>query len=340
MVSYSCQQCFNINYFITTNLFIMCYTSPKVTILVPNYNHALFLRERINSILSQTYQNFEIILMDDCSSDNSLEILNEFKTHHKVSHCFFNKFNEGYGKQWKKGISVAKGEYIWIAESDDFADETFLAELIPMLDENPNAGLVYCQSYKVDEQSNINKINSDWTSDLDDKRWDSNFTNNGLHEINNYLCKKCTIPNASGVLFRKSKLNLNDIQEDFIKMGDWYLWISILKKTELIFSSKPLNYFRDTSFSTRVLDTVPKLLKWYQEKITILNYLNRITNKRNRFVNDELNKMIEEYIKIVSIKKLLFSKFYFSEFIFTNFIFVNQKLLLKFDFKKYLKRLF
>ena len=317
----------------------MTTTEPKVTILVTNYNHASFLNERLNSILNQSYQNFEIILMDDCSSDNSLSVLEEYKNHPKVSNCIFNLKNEGYGKQWKKGISVAKGEYIWIAESDDFADRTFLAELVPMLDENPNAGLVYCQSYKVDEQSNIIKINSDWTADLDDKRWDSNFINNGLDEINNYLCKKCTIPNASGVLFRKSKLNLNDIQVDFIKMGDWYLWISILKKTELIFCSKPLNYFRDTSYSTRVLDTVPKLLKWYQEKITILNYLNSITHKRNRFVKYELKKMIEEYVKIVSIKELLFSKFYFSEFVFTNFILVNQKLLLKFDFKKYFKRI-
>src|SRR6478735_6868594 len=93
---------------------------PTVSVIVPNYNHAAYLPARINSILQQTYTDFELILLDDCSADNSREILENFRHHPKVSHIVYNEVNSGTTfKQWNKGIGLSKGKYIWIAESDD-----------------------------------------------------------------------------------------------------------------------------------------------------------------------------------------------------------------------------
>ena len=101
--------------------------NPKVSVIVPNYNHASYLKQRIDSILNQTFQDFEVIILDDCSTDNSLEVLSHYKNHNKVSHCVFNDTNSGSTfKQWDKGIQLAKGEWIWIAESDDWAEPEFL----------------------------------------------------------------------------------------------------------------------------------------------------------------------------------------------------------------------
>ena len=84
---------------------------PKVSVIVPNYNYGRYLTERIESILAQTYQNFELILLDDASSDSSIDILRQYQDHPKVSHCLVNEQNSGSPfPQWQKGIDLAQGE--------------------------------------------------------------------------------------------------------------------------------------------------------------------------------------------------------------------------------------
>jgi glycosyltransferase involved in cell wall biosynthesis len=89
--------------------------------------HASFLEERINSILKQTYKNYEIILLDDKSTDNSIEIIKRYENNYHISHIKINKTNNGSPFiQWEKGFNLAEGELIWIAESDDSCDADFL----------------------------------------------------------------------------------------------------------------------------------------------------------------------------------------------------------------------
>ena len=100
---------------------------PLVTIIVPNFNHADYLTQRLESIFSQTYDNFEVILLDDQSTDNSLTILSDFAARYPEKvRTIFNEVNSGgVFRQWEKGISAAKGDLIWIAESDDWASLIF-----------------------------------------------------------------------------------------------------------------------------------------------------------------------------------------------------------------------
>ena len=83
---------------------------PLVSVIIPNYNHQEYLKQRIDSILNQSFQDFEIILLDDKSTDNSLDILKSYAKHEKVSHLIINEKNSGSPfKQWFKGINLAKG---------------------------------------------------------------------------------------------------------------------------------------------------------------------------------------------------------------------------------------
>ena len=108
---------------------------PKVSVIVPNYNHARYLKARIDSILNQTFQDFELILLDDCSTDNSVELLQSYAGHPHVSHIVLNDRNTGSPfLQWQKGIGLAQGEYVWIAESDDTAQPDFLSTTVAVLD--------------------------------------------------------------------------------------------------------------------------------------------------------------------------------------------------------------
>src|SRR5476649_534842 len=116
-----------------------------VSVIVPNYNHARFLKERIDSVLNQTYRDFEVIILDDCSTDDSRSVIEEYRSNPKISNIILNEKNSGGTfNQWDKGIATAQGEYIWIAESDDYADVDFLNTLMAIIEQKPEIGLIYC----------------------------------------------------------------------------------------------------------------------------------------------------------------------------------------------------
>ena len=81
----------------------------KVSVIVPNYNHAIFLYRRLDSILRQTYSDFEIIILDDCSTDGSRNIIEQYRSNPKVSNIIYNETNSGTGfMQWVKGLRTAE----------------------------------------------------------------------------------------------------------------------------------------------------------------------------------------------------------------------------------------
>lgn len=222
---------------------------PKVSIIIPNYNHEHFLPQRLKSVYEQTYENFEVILLDDCSSDDSSKILQQYASHPKTSHIVFNEKNSGSPfAQWEKGIGLAGGEYIWIAESDDFCEIDFLEKLIPLFSKKENIGLVYSRSDNVDENGNF--YDHFWPDNLAAQRWKSSYYNEGKNEIRNFLKFRNTIPNASACIFRKQEFDFTIIKTMFYS-GDWLFWVTILLTSNISFCSEVLNHFRFHDKTTR-----------------------------------------------------------------------------------------
>ncbi|MGB9179720.1 MAG: glycosyltransferase family A protein [Pyrinomonadaceae bacterium] len=244
---------------------------PKVSVIVPNYNHARYLSERLDSILDQTYNDLELIILDDASTDDSCRILTRYYARPRVR-ILVNDRNSGSAfPQWNRGISLSKGEYIWIAESDDLADPHFLETLIPLLDENPGIGVAYCQSRLINLES-VNVGDSlNWTSDLDPERWKSDFINNGRDEISKYLIYKNTIPNASAVVTRRSTLSkVLPVDTSFKLCGDWMHWGRVLLQTDLAYVAEPLNHWRLESSNSRLYP--PGVIEW-QEGQRVIRHL-------------------------------------------------------------------
>jgi glycosyltransferase involved in cell wall biosynthesis len=238
-----------------------------ISVIIPNYNHAKFLKKRIDSILNQTFQDFELIILDDCSTDNSRETIESYRHLSNVS-IFYNSKNSGSPfKQWKKGIKLAKGKYIWIAESDDFAEPTFLDKMFEIL--NRGNGLAYCRSSDVD-QNGLKKSDFFWADGLDEKRWKNDFDNLGTDEIKNYLVYRCTIPNASACIFEKELAPLNCGFEKMRYCGDWLFWIKLLEKTSLGYTSQTLSSFRHHEGSTRNKKNERQELKKKLEMVSII----------------------------------------------------------------------
>ncbi len=210
--------------------------NPLVSVIIPNYNHARFLNRRIESILMQSYSNYEIIILDDCSSDNSIEIINQYKEHPKVSHILINDTNSGSTfKQWEKGFELAKGELIWIAESDDSCEPDILESLVKEFINDNHCVLAFCKSIKIDSDDNI----------IGEAGMGKDLHACGKSFFNHYLYRYCYINNASSAVFKKEMLHYVDQRyKNFKGSGDWILWIEISQLGNVAYVNKPLNYFR------------------------------------------------------------------------------------------------
>ncbi len=213
---------------------------PEVSVIIPNYNHGPYLKLRIDSILTQTYDDIEIIILDDCSSDNSAEIIEAYRNHPKVSHIVFNEVNSGSTfKQWTKGINLAIGKWIWIAESDDWAEKTFLETFVPVFTNPKNVSIAFCQSHVINGEGKIIKTSTNET--LQELM-------TGLEFIASRLIKRNVIINASMCVFRKENyysVSYKHTQYKFI--GDWLFWIEMAARGDVFISGKVLNYFRKHS---------------------------------------------------------------------------------------------
>lgn len=224
-----------------------------VTVIVPNYNHSRYLRLRLDSILAQTYRNFELIIMDDCSPDNSREVIEEYRQHEKVAHIIYNEQNSGSTfKQWNKGIKLAQGEAIWIAESDDYANPRLLERLVQQLQADEGVGLAYCSSYIVDEHGGIMNDNSWFYADLNPVLWQHDFVKPGKELILAYMLYRNIIPNASAVLFRKSAAEQAGPADETKRIvGDWLFWMSVIAPGKVAYVAEHLNFFRHHTQNVR-----------------------------------------------------------------------------------------
>lgn len=219
-----------------------------VSVIIPNYNHSQFLQKRIESVLQQTFQDFELIILDDCSTDDSKVIIEQYRDHPKVSHIIYNTINSGSTfKQWKQGLKLTSGKYIWFAESDDYADHFFLEKMVPQLEMKPEVGLVFCNSYVVDSTGNVQSKTNNWTGAYEAvQEADKTTLFKGLEFCLKHMFYLCRIPNASAVLFLKEPVinNLDWIDTSLRNSGDWKLWINICLENDVVWLNKDLNYFR------------------------------------------------------------------------------------------------
>ena len=222
-----------------------------VSVIIPCYNHADYLEARIESVLNQTYKKFEIIILDDCSNDNTAEILTQYAKHPLVKHCIFNKENSGSTfHQWNKGIALAQGDLIWIAESDDVAHEDFLKIMVQQFEHNDNLRLAYSQSYRMNAQGELTGTWKTHTDDIDVQQFEHSFSMCGLDFIKRYFKEKNIIPNASAVVFKKSSFyDMGAANPELKYIGDWDLWYRLLSQGDIYYHHECLNYFRyhDTS---------------------------------------------------------------------------------------------
>ena len=269
----------------------------KVSVIVPNYNYARFMYQRIYSILKQNYKIYELIILDDMSSDNSIEVIDEIvesiKEYVNIK-TIYNKTNGGSAfKQWQKGFDIATGDYIWIAEADDYCKRSLLNNLIKPVTKNDNIRISYCDTAFIDVDGHI--ILKSIKPEIDIQKsnhWNSSYTNNGLKEIKNYSFLNNTIANVSSCIIKKD--NYSSILRkagSFHQAGDWLIYVDIMAKGDISYIDKPINYYRlhgnnvsSTMNHQKHLDELNRLYNYYIKKYNLNNSHKKKIDKRKKFL--------------------------------------------------------
>lgn len=263
---------------------------PKVSVIIPNYNHANYLRQRIDSVLEQSYEDFEVIILDDCSPDDSRDIIKEYVNHPKISQIVYNEKNSGSTfKQWQKGIELARGEWIWIAESDDYCETDFLEKVLKSTVEN-DAVLGFSLSRFVNEKRELGR-----------RRFPSveGDVTDGKEYVKNKLLYSNHIYNASMVVFKKDCLDRGIFKtiESFKYAGDWVFFADLAKKGKITEVKEYLNYFR--RHSQNVTGSAMKKGLSFTEGLTAVKMIKKgLKINEYRFVRlwfSKLDKFSEEF---------------------------------------------
>jgi glycosyltransferase involved in cell wall biosynthesis len=224
----------------------------KVTAIVPNFNYAHLLGERLRSIDAQTVAVYELIVLDDRSTDDSLDTLvrlrSELRTEFSVVE---NAVNSGsVFRQWLRGAELAHGDMLWIAEADDACEPTFLASVLPPLVSEADVVLSFAQSKQIDDHGRV--VANDYlayTDDVDATQWRSDYIRPGVEEIRQALAIKNTIPNVSAVVFRADSLRQvlrEGIEEiaSFRIAGDWVTYMMLAAQGRVAYTAQSLNRHR------------------------------------------------------------------------------------------------
>jgi glycosyltransferase involved in cell wall biosynthesis len=268
---------------------------PKVSVIVPNYNHASFLEERMASIYKQTYQNIEVILLDDCSTDNSVAILKKYKAKFpEITRCYINDTNSGSPfSQWKKGISLAKGDLIWIAESDDSCDKDFLEKLVPYFSDD-SIILGYAHTIFIDHTGDRNSFTFEsYIAQIDPQKWNTSYSISAHDEVNSALGLLNTIPNVSSVVFRQIEgifPLFNDPEWQKMQVcGDWLFYLNLIRGGRIAFCRETHGYYRIYESSTSKSTHTQYI--YYQEHERVACAVARMYK-----VSDDL--LIRQYVRL------------------------------------------
>jgi glycosyltransferase involved in cell wall biosynthesis len=272
----------------------------KVSVIVPVYNTEKYLKNCIDSLLKQNFEDYEIIVINDLSPGNAEEIIKSYNDKKIV--YIKNKTNKGIGYNRNLGVKEAKGEYVCFIDSDDYVKEDFISKMYNYSKEN-NLDLCVCDYVNVDEKGNtLEEFNL------------SNFGITNYEENNKILCEINLGP--CNKLFKKDMLIKNKIKfSEKLKYEDLsFVALSIKNSAKIGKINEQLNYFtvhknsETTTRDKRVFDIFKQLdivrneykSGKYLDELTVSVLLNYTIQQRYQIDKDTQSKFIDDAFKYLN----------------------------------------
>ncbi|MBO0721956.1 MAG: glycosyltransferase family 2 protein [Blastocatellia bacterium] len=211
--------------------------SPKVSFVIPCYKLAHYLGDCLKSIFTQTFADFEVLIMDDCSPDNTPEVAAGFKDPRVIHHR--NPTNLGHIRNYNKGIEMTRGKYIWLISADDcLRSQIVLKKYVDLLDKNPQVGYVFCPAMilRDGKEAGVEGILR-WHRKRDDII--------SGREIVRYAAYSCPILSPTALVRRECYTRISMFQENQPRTSDWYLWAMFAMKYDVGYFAEPMVYYRE-----------------------------------------------------------------------------------------------
>lgn len=241
-----------------------------VSVVVASYNHAEFLEKRMESLINQTYQDMEILVIDDCSSDNSVEVLRRYESHPKVKLVIREK-NGGWVTVSNQGVAMSSGEFVIFANCDDDCEPRMIERLVEAMKIYPTVGIAFCRSLLVDENDRV--LCSDFV--MRERSFRMRCARDTLlagAEMSRFLLHSCVIPNLSAALIRRECFaKVGNLSSAYSVCCDWDLFFRIVESYDVAYITEMLNRFRQHKTT---ICSVTKDRVIYQEYFRLL--LNKI----------------------------------------------------------------
>lgn len=207
---------------------------PRVTFVVPCYKLAHLLRDCVDSILAQTYRDFEVLIMDDCSPDTTPEVAATFSDP-RVRHVR-NEVNLGHLRNYNRGIELARGEYLWLISADDCLRRPYVLErFVAAMEQHRDAGFVFCPAMHVRDGQDIGVSCSLGDRDLAFGRG---------HFLEWPLLAGNSI-SAPAVMARKALYHeVGGFPLDMPYAGDWFIWCAFAVHAGVVYLAEPMVNYR------------------------------------------------------------------------------------------------
>ena len=214
--------------------------NPTVSFVVPCYKLAHLLPECINSILSQSFRDFEVLIMDDCSPDNTPEVARSFQDP-RVKHIR-NDPNLGHLCNYNKGISVSRGRYVWLISADDYLRQPYILQrYVELMENHPNVGYTFCPGVGV--------RNGQETGVLDYSVYSTCNAIIKSYALLEKLLKNNIIVAASGLVRRECYEKISFFPLNMPWAGDWYLWCLFALYFDAGYFAEPMVCYREHELS-------------------------------------------------------------------------------------------
>lgn len=215
---------------------------PKVSIITTSYNYAQYLKDTINSVLNQTCKDWELIVVDDNSEDNSVEIITEFLNSDDRIKLIKNSANQGLTKSIQIGLMAAMGEWVAFLESDDLWKENYLEKKLETAQKHSECGILYNNVEFFD--TNADSAKQKYTSII---RKNNKIKN--PYDIFYHFGYRNLIFTMSSVMIRRELFEEINYNTPIDKLLDWYLYIQIARKTRAYYLNETLTLWRQHSNS-------------------------------------------------------------------------------------------
>lgn len=278
-----------------------------VSICTACYNHEKFLNDYFYSIIYQTYNNIELIIIDDCSTDNSVQVINnwflnkDFKSRVKSFKFIQNDINMGICKSLNKLINLSNGKYIKFLASDDMMNPNFIEYGVDFFENNPNYLLFFSNGWIIDKNDKYSKTNMRFFKKFFHRK--DSLGNSPDFFVNfKQLMEETIIIPAPTVMFQKECFNKYGYFDESLFYEDYEYWLRVSLHTKIPYFNRTMVYYRVHEKSGSHTRNPLVLDKWFKssEKIK-LKYIVKVKSIKNR------KKVLSKFYKQQLYKNILLS---------------------------------